>query len=555
MYDRRLKAWAITKNLKSDDKQDLINMLVSTGTWVGERLPLKSQQLSVSLKDQAKLVRHLKDRRRRPSTSPETSPGRCCCPGRSPPCSQPCGSSPSPVSDLLGPWTMISLPAEPATPETELSKFITSDYQHLQHHDDAENLAVHYLDPEPPMVDCLNAKHARSSLEGNPKSFSDESDSAADPQPSSTLNLVLLPAPVSSRGDLNVEKMLLSIQAYFIGCTTAFRCTDPFSVPPSSHERLAPSYHFWSELKHGIYLLKVQSPELAWPALNKACELAPSVVNKKTSFDFLFLKELFLTLSPVNTRSYPMVRVKLLQYLSSLAQSKLNANHPLAVICHELQQDGSSREISEVALECMLNSIRSCGDYGSGDDLQKLASHVECAAITLLRRDGQLQLAALRARTLLDRCKRRLAPLSSTGAYVVNDSLSLNQARMAATELVHVRMDQRGEHYDEAIEQSLFALTGLCVNSDAEACPSWPPPPSLFAEEMVIRDKKSIHTLEDLAKVYEELEEHAQAIQWLELSENMACSLLGGVTESVATAHIVEKLNNLRFKVALCQLG
>lgn len=267
------------------------------------------------------------------------------------------------------------------------------------------------------------------------------------------------------------------------------------------------------------------------------------------------MKELFLTLSPVNTRSYPLIRVKLLQYLSSLAHFNLNANHPLAVICHELQQDGSSREISEVALECMLHCIRSYGGSGSGDDLQKLSSRIDCAAVTLLRRDGQLQLAALRARTLLDRCKRRLAPSSSTAAHVVNDSLSLNQARMAATELAHVRMDQRGDHYDEAIEQSLFALTGLCVNADTEVYTSWRPSPSTFADEMVICDKKSIHTLEDLAKIYEELKEHAQAVQWLELSENMACSLLGVVTESVATVHIAEKLNNLRFKVALHQLN
>lgn len=236
-----------------------------------------------------------------------------------------------------------------------------------------------------------------------------------------------------------------------------------------------------------------------------------------------------MTLSPVNTRIYPKIRVKLLLYLSSLAHSKINANRPLAVICHELQQDDDSRDVSEVALECMLNSIRSYGGNGRGDDLQKLASRVECAAIILLRRDGQPQLTALRARTLLGRYKRRLAPPSCTQAYILNDSLS--QARMAATELTHVRMDQRGGHYDEAIEQSLFALTGLCLNSDTEICPSWPPPPSLFAEGMTISDKKSINTLEDLTKIYEELEEHAQAIQWLELAESMACSLLGGVTE------------------------
>lgn len=108
---------------------------------------------------------------------------------------------------------MVSLPAEPATSDTEWSKFITSDCQHLQRHDDAVGRVVRYLDTEPPMVDYLSAKHIRSSLEGNTKSFSAESDSPADLQPLPTLNLVLLPAPVIPRSVLNVEKMLLSIQA------------------------------------------------------------------------------------------------------------------------------------------------------------------------------------------------------------------------------------------------------------------------------------------------------------------------------------------------------
>lgn len=66
-------------------------------------------------------------------------------------------------------------------------------------------------------------------------------------------------------------------------------------------------------------------------------------------------------------------------------------------------------------------------------------------------------------------------------------------------------------------------------------------PAELAASAFTLRGRidhqrqKNVHTLENLTKIYEELEERVQAIQWLVLAENMACSLLSGVTESVTT--------------------
>jgi len=352
--------------------------------------------------------------------------------------------------------------------------------------------------------------------------------------------VLIPPTPKPDTKLLNLGRMLGSIRSYL---DNGFTITGMAKSPTAmfSDKPLSPvGQLFWSELKNGIYLHKVQSLQLAAPALNRACEIAPQVLSDTTSFDLTFLKELFLTLSPVNTRICPNVRKMLLQYLSTLAYFKLKPSHPIAVICHELQNDQHDREVSERGLACMIDVLRARPKQMNAEDQ---SFPIECAMIALLRRDGDIAAAAHRAKNLVQETQRQLPP--SWQQMDRNDEHAkelLNRSRMAATELAHVRMDQRGEHYKEATELSIFVLTGHLPS--AASSYHWPPTPSSCTS--FIRDKKSVNTLEDLAKIYEEQKLIGPAIEWLVMAETLAMETCWAMTSPTVTAHITEKLRALR---------
>ncbi|KAJ9655000.1 hypothetical protein H2198_006045 [Neophaeococcomyces mojaviensis] len=544
MYDRRLKDWRISKNLKAADKDKIINVILGSGTWASDSASTAEHHVSITAKDRRKAMRHYRVNLRGNPAEPVSKSGKshfgACSP--SPPITSYGSSASSPIEPEL--WTIVTRSDDALTTKTEFGSATPATQASLLENEHGVVATPQNTGRGSPwnQLQFYDREMDEVALPKRPPTTASDDSTGVLTSPSS--DIILLPAPsIPHNKTLNVEKMLLSVNAYFHGCATAFRYTNQFDIIPSGGETMAPSYPFWSELKHGIYLLKVQSPELAWPALDRACALAPTIINETVSFDFLFLKELFLTLSPVNVRVYPLIRIKLLQYLSTLAHMKLNKNHPLSIICHELQQDENSHAVSGVALECMLNTIKSHGSgisHGRGENLYDLAFRLECAAITLLRRDGQLDLASYRAKSLLNRAKAMLTTLESR----YQDISSLRQARMAATELAHVCMDQRGDHYDEAIEHCLFALTG--VQYDSGVFEGWPPSSLTFDRQAVIRDKRSVYTFEDLAKIYDELGDRVQAIAWLEMGVLLAHEVFDAAAEVTATTHIVEKLNRLR---------
>lgn len=486
MYDRRLSAWGVSKNISSAKKQKIINMLVETGTWANDISPSKDRHINIDQKDFNKIIRHAKSQRRQRTSKVISHPKyttivrrRQDTPNESP-CSDSASYSSSPKT-------------EPSTP-----------------------------------LNCEISSQIEAFEFSSPESDADEVFGIT-----SQSDLIFIPAPpVPYNNSVNTAKLLQNVNIYIDKCRPSKRYVEPSFIDREGFEIVCPSDTFWLELKNGIYLLKVQSPELAWPALDKACDLAPAVITSKMSAELGFLRELFLTLSPVNTRIFPKIRTVLLQYLSYLSCLKLSPTHPLAVICHELQQDEQSVEVSELALNCMLGTLRATSNLSSQSEAE--AFRLECAAVKLTRRDGQLRLAADKARALYDRCLQRLGNDDSEQA--------MQQLRKAATELAHVCMDLRGNSYDEAIDLCLFVLTGMLEPTTSIS--EFPPHPSDFAS--FIGDEKSVYTLEDLAKIYEELGATEHAIEWLERAEDLACELFGNQIMSTATAHIVDKLEKLR---------
>ena len=113
---------------------------------------------------------------------------------------------------------------------------------------------------------------------------------------------------------------------------------------------------FWTDVKSAIYYLKKDTARLAWPLLNNACR---TPIAHLVSVPITFLRELFSTLSPVNTNMHAPVRVTLLRYLRRMCHLHLGQVHPITLILTQLELDSGTRYASETCLQCLLSLLSS----------------------------------------------------------------------------------------------------------------------------------------------------------------------------------------------------
>lgn len=349
------------------------------------------------------------------------------------------------------------------------------------------------------------------------------------------------PIPLVPDGtcQVNIEKLLKGLYICVSNITDPATCiTTLENCSPQS----SAGSRFWYEVANGIYLLKVQS-NLAYAALNKASRLVDAALSDAQSLTVKFIREFFLTLSPGNTKINPFVRKMLLQLLQSRASTILGPQHHFTVISTELLKDDDEQEVSELGLRCCVDAIYS--NRGLNDS-SGLAIQVECAIIRSHRHNGDLELAAAESLSLYRKTTRRLQQHRNLVGMTSEDMQGYQtHLRLAATELAHVRMAQRGDHYDEAIRMSLVSLTGR--ESTSQVRETWPPAPSSVPGQF--EDKAAVHTMEDLAKICHELGLVYQAIEWLTPAEELAIRVIGPIEQEIATAHISQKLLELHMEL------
>ncbi|MCJ1378223.1 hypothetical protein MMC17_001320 [Xylographa soralifera] len=234
---------------------------------------------------------------------------------------------------------------------------------------------------------------------------------------------------------------------------------------------------FWQTLKNCIYLYKLNDLRHATPLLSYLLSFPPTILHTTPSLSFL--QHLLASFSPVNFRRNPPVRLKLLTHLHTLLSTALGPQHLLTTICHQLLFDNGTRHATETALSCLHSSLVLAHD--------SLAFQTERAIIALLRRDGCLDDAARKARTLL----------SITGSAPDPD---YRRIREAAQELAHVYMDTG----------QLNEAKGLCMTCVGRAV-SWDG--GMIGHEY--SDPRTLYALEDLAKIEEQLGYWANSATWL----------------------------------------
>lgn len=259
---------------------------------------------------------------------------------------------------------------------------------------------------------------------------------------------------------------------------------------------------FWDEIKQGIYFLKISDFERAFPVLNKTVELAPSVLTDSPK---AFIQELFSTLSPVNTAVCPEVRLSLLRAFAMLAGQKFGSTHCVTIICSELQKDCTSQEISERGLSCIIDLLTSTRGTS-----HMLTFRSQLALIKLLRRSKNYDRAGAMARRLSS------SSINSSGIQSIS-------ARLASRELEHILMDQNEWH--QALEVC-FSIIGQQSSASGTIEPQY-------------HDIYAVHTMEDIAKIYDNLGQSESCIAWLIQAAKSAFVLKA---PWMATMHIIDKL-------------
>lgn len=319
-----------------------------------------------------------------------------------------------------------------------------------------------------------------------------------------------------------------NIRAYVFG----FIAQSGQSGPSTSASDLSES--FWHNVKHGIYYSKVGSA-LASSSLQRADGLAIHALRKGLQYDLSFLQDLLLTLSPVNVRVQPSIRQHFLGlFYSQLLMDSASQNHPLTNIIMGLKNDMNNAEVSETAANFLLRCINTyASSYPQISELPSRALKLECAVITLLRRDKQLQKAADKANALLVREETKYTQFNPQS----RNPEVLKPMRFAACELFFIRMDQGDAYLAEAVQLGIQVMTG--IRWTASKGPSWPPSATMLDRSLLVPDGKSLHALECMAKICEGQRDYKQAVQWLTLAQVLAVSI---GSEKDIIEHIREKM-------------
>ncbi|KXX81671.1 hypothetical protein MMYC01_202048 [Madurella mycetomatis] len=278
------------------------------------------------------------------------------------------------------------------------------------------------------------------------------------------------------------------------------------------------SERYWSTIKDAIYLIKISDGSMedlehrpdrrAWPAFAEAGCLAAEAMM---SHPFDFLRNLFATLSPANTSVRPELRGILLQFLGSEAQSSLSPNHPITLICQELQGDGDCQEVSRRSLQCMLDLFNNRLRRSRAVTFRLLDS-----LATLLRRNGEFHAAMDIIVELLKSCRQAFGPAS-------------DEARTVENELAHFYMSI--DECDLALDHCMSVVTRQPVVSSE-------------GTTVFYQDGISAHTMEDIAEIFQRRGDMEQCVTWLERAASIALSVWG--PRSIATGHIIDKMTGLQ---------
>lgn len=280
--------------------------------------------------------------------------------------------------------------------------------------------------------------------------------------------------------------------------TTTHRPTSLRFCLPYEH-----SSQFFENVKSAFYFLKTDSPQLAWPLLQRSCEETSRLEFEP---DWCFLVDLLSSLSPARTKLHPELQRSLLQFLIRLCTVKLRPSHPLTAICRQLLLSDSSTSDLYIQALSYLNNHYTQLRISSPNPIAK----VQRALARLVRQDSQLNAAERLTRPAIEYCK---------SVFGEQDQRT-EQAKM---ELVYVYTYQ-GE-YDKGLD----LCTDVLRSKRIRLGPAFP-------------DSKASYVMENMAELHHFKGNISESTYWLRRALASAWRIRGGVA---STVHVREKLEAL----------
>ena len=472
MYEEHFKKWNLSKNMNQSKRDKILNRVVRDGDAQSSQ-----PNPGINSDDLLKVLKYLT--KKRPTDPSPVGPR-----GKLAKTSKPCSFCSSSKDEDIEQGVACTEPNSPR--EVATSKSPT--FSHSQYANTPQsygNASLRSSEQPPTGRDYYNTSHARMSSEWSCES-------------KSPLNCA--PFHVNSES-LNLETILKTVYSLCVRTHSdqSRQIETPYQV---SQNVLGAQANFWSDLKQGIYLLKISSFERAFPVLRGAGELANGAFEENS---LAFVQEIFSSLSPSNTATCPGLRMSLLRVFSDFASQKFEQNDPIVILCRELQNDCKSQEVSERALSFMLDNLVSLRGTSYA-----LSFKVQTSLIRLLRRNKDYARAGDLGQKFIS---------SSNCTFGVNSI----PARLAARELEHVLMDEQEWH--KALE--------VCYSIVGQR------PSSFQLAEPYHRDECAVRTMEDIAKIHENLGDTKSCIAWLIQAANTSWLLFGSC---IATTHIIDKL-------------
>ena len=483
MYDKRFRAWGIKKYFPKAEKDKLL-------TWYSQVKSLEANATELELNEGTlrKALRYQKDRQR--GTSRDASRQRR---------TVTTTLAPSPMSCRSTLCLKTQLPENPEPSRGLFASAAKADTKfEWSSTEDEVTLAS-----TPSSWSDVSAMDIPEIVLGEESSTHDLGQVLPKPP---------IPPTLSRQTDRTALLLLQNVQ-YYCGRqldlvsngnaqphALSFGCS-PFSV------------ELRDNLSNGLYLLKISSvfpdgQNRAWPALHRACAVAKSVMHTEP---FDLLRVVLATLSPANTTCHLLaLRAKLLKYLGNIATDCLGPMHPLPAILEQLQRDQDDPAVASRGLICM-SDVFSARLGAFHDTTLRLQSSLVVHA----RRSGDLDSTEQTASSLLLAIQARLGERSPA-------------TRRAAQDLAHIKMARK--QYTEAL-QACDLVLGRPVSSS----------PGVAALEVTLHeDDLAVHSMEDVAEIFEHLGDIEAASRWLRFAAEVAVPLWG--REAVGTAHIIDKL-------------
>lgn len=282
-----------------------------------------------------------------------------------------------------------------------------------------------------------------------------------------------------------------------MGAGATFSCSLESSICSASQNRA-----FWTNVKSGIYFMKMKSYHLAWPLLRKAGEMVPLLCEQQP---FALLKHIYSTISPINTRICPAIRIEQLRLFARSAYERLGPNHPFPTICYRLWMDEGSDEMSTTALYLMLEDCEKVLPTGDVELFE-----LKRTIVRFLRRTRDFSKAETLSLSLIEGTEMQ---------HGKNDV----KTRLAISELVYILNDQ--SRYEEA----LAIARDVVYRGQQDQGHAFP-------------DEQSVYAMEDVAEVCEKLGRTGHSIFWLRKALRGALNMW---SNKPATIHIFDKLETL----------